>query len=102
MTFIDISNRLAVKHKKNEFRRLWRHLPAKVSNQNIELPQLVGGRYFDFNSYLQPFARNSQVSSAHSSSSSCPPAPHALHEIAYAVGERKTVERTILSPDSES
>ena len=56
MTFLDISNRWAVKHNKNEFRRRWRHLAAKFYNQSIELTQLVGGRYNDFNSYLQPFS----------------------------------------------
>ena len=40
---------------------MWRHLAAKFSNQSIELPQLVGGRYYDFNSYLQPFGRNCHI-----------------------------------------
>ena len=60
MTFLDISNRLAA-ITKNEFRRRWRHLAAKSSNQNIELPQVMGGRYYDFNSYLEPFGREGPI-----------------------------------------
>ena len=55
MTFLDISNRLAVKHKKTHFAARWRHLPKRLKAYIIELPQLVGVcimTFFDISNHL--------------------------------------------------